>query len=105
MRLSVRESTSALFDSPRRTLVKYWFGLSDKVKLLSPHHRFVIALHSPDEDVETGLLGRRPEKEPQSPSAGFISTLSLVRFEGVNREVGPFSRNSRSNPGGFLCTS
>jgi hypothetical protein len=36
--------------------------LSDKVKPLSPHHRFLIALHSPYGVVETGLLGCPPEK-------------------------------------------
>src|ERR1017187_1906847 len=36
---------------------------ADKVKLLSPHDRFVIALHSPDRVVETGLLGCPPEKK------------------------------------------
>src|ERR1035441_746730 len=36
---------------------------ADKVKLLSPHDRFVIALHSPDRVVETGLLVCPPEKK------------------------------------------
>ena len=30
--------------------------------MLSPDHRFVIAMHSPDGVVETGLPVRRPEK-------------------------------------------
>jgi hypothetical protein len=36
-----------------------------KVKALSPHHRFVIALHSPAGVVETGLHICLPEKAPQ----------------------------------------
>jgi hypothetical protein len=36
----------------------------DKVKALSPSHRFTIAVHSPGRFVETGLLGRPPEKKP-----------------------------------------
>ena len=35
----------------------------DKVKLLSPHNRLVIALHSPGGTVETGLRVCPPEKE------------------------------------------
>jgi len=34
-----------------------------KVKSLSLYDRFVIALHSPDEAVETGLLRCPPEKK------------------------------------------
>jgi len=34
----------------------------DKVKALSPHHRLVIALHSPDGVGETGLRVRPAEK-------------------------------------------
>ena len=33
-----------------------------KSRMLSPDHRFVIAMHSPDGVVETGLPVRRPEK-------------------------------------------
>jgi len=57
----------------------------------------VIALHSPDEVVETGLLGCRPEKKPQSSPAGLISTLSLVRFESTNWGIAPIPRNFQSN--------
>ena len=34
-----------------------------KVKPLSPHHRFVIAVHSPEGVFETGLLGCPSEKK------------------------------------------
>ena len=36
-----------------------------QVKSLSPHHRFVIALSSPDRVIETGLRMCPPEKGPQ----------------------------------------
>ena len=36
---------------------------ASNVKLPSPHHRFLIALHSPDGVAETGLLGCAPEKK------------------------------------------
>jgi hypothetical protein len=39
------------------------FLLPRKVKSLSPNHRFVIALHSPDGVVETGLLVCPAEKK------------------------------------------
>jgi hypothetical protein len=34
-----------------------------KSRPLSPHHRFVIAMHSPDGVLESGLLGCLPEKK------------------------------------------
>ena len=40
------------------------FGSRTKVKAASPHHQFVIALHSPDGIDETGLLGCHPERMP-----------------------------------------
>ena len=36
--------------------------LAKEVKSGSPHHRFVIALHSPEAFVETGLPKQAPEK-------------------------------------------
>jgi len=39
--------------------------LAYEVKPLSPHHRFVIALHSPAKVTETGLRICRPEKGRQ----------------------------------------
>jgi hypothetical protein len=43
---------------------------ADKVKSLSPHHRFVIALHSPDGVVETGLRICPPEKNAPKLACG-----------------------------------
>ena len=37
---------------------------------VSPHHRFVIALHSPDGVTETGLCVCRPEKNARKPGCG-----------------------------------
>jgi len=44
--------------------------LAYEVKPLSPHHRFVIALHSPDGVVETGLCARPPEKNARKLAGG-----------------------------------
>jgi hypothetical protein len=41
------------------------FPRLNQVKSLSPHHRFVIALHSPVKVTETGLHMCRPEKGRQ----------------------------------------
>src|ERR1700687_1683228 len=41
------------------------FPRLNQVKSLSPHHRFVIALHSPVKVTETGLRMCRPEKGRQ----------------------------------------
>ena len=41
-----------------------------RVKLLSPHHRFVIVLHSPTGFVQTGLRGFPPEKMAAKPGQG-----------------------------------
>jgi hypothetical protein len=38
------------------------YGKHRQVKTLSPHRRFVIALHSPDRVTETGLRVSPPEK-------------------------------------------
>jgi hypothetical protein len=75
-----------------------------KVKSLSPHHRFVIALHSPDGVVETGLLISPPEKKPAKRSDDVGRTFSPVRVEGNNAEIGPVFRKFLSNLEGFLCT-
>jgi hypothetical protein len=42
---------------------------------------FLIALHSPDGVIETGLLQCPPEKQPQSSYVAPRRTLSLVRFQ------------------------
>jgi hypothetical protein len=39
-----------------------------KSRPLSPHHRFVIAMHSPDGVLESGLLGCLPEKKVRKPA-------------------------------------
>jgi len=42
----------------------------DKVKTLSLHHRFAIALRSPDGVAETGLCVRPPEKSARKLARG-----------------------------------
>ena len=53
-----------------------------KVKLLSPGHRLVIALHSPSAVPETGLRLWPPEKYGRELDAAFDGTFSPVRFKG-----------------------
>jgi hypothetical protein len=54
------DSVLCLFEgAPKRTeasFVEQAFQKRPKSRQLSPHHRFVIALHSPEGVVETGLL-------------------------------------------------
>ena len=68
----------------------------DRVKWLSPNHRFVIALHSPDGLVETGQLMGPPEKKVPSLAcwgqaghslrSGFrVRVAELRRFRAVFR--------------------
>ena len=48
------------------------FGSRTKVKAASPHHQFVIALHSPDGIDETGLLGCHPERMPVKRACNIV---------------------------------
>jgi hypothetical protein len=79
--------------------------LKAKVKSLSPNHRFVIALHSPDGVVETGLRLCPPEKKGLKAGEEATARFSPARFEGNNREIAPIFHKFLSNLGGFLCTS
>ena len=45
---------------------------SQGVKAASPRHQFVIALHSPDGVVETGLLGCHREKMPAKLACSIV---------------------------------
>jgi hypothetical protein len=42
--------------------------LQDSLEALSPHHRFVIVMHSPGCVRETGLLVCPPEKKARKPA-------------------------------------
>jgi hypothetical protein len=92
---TLRAEPVTYFQLPQRT----------KVKWHSPYHRFVIALHSPDGVVETGLFISPSEKKPAKRSDGDAQTLSPVQFERNNSEIAPISGKFQSNPGGFLCIS
>ena len=67
-----------------------------EVKALSPHHRFVIALHSPKRVAETGLCVRPPEKNAGKPACGFDGTLSPVLFEGKTCRIAAIFSDSSS---------
>jgi hypothetical protein len=76
----------------------------DEVKWLSPNHRLVIALHSPDGMIETGLRDCPPERNPPKLACqGWRGRLSPVRFRVENRRNAAFSRNFQGNKVGILC--
>jgi hypothetical protein len=70
--------------------------LPKKVKALtSPHHRFMIALHSPGGVVETGLLMCPSEKKAPDIASGVQrDTFSSPVFQQNLRNCGHFSRFS-----------
>jgi hypothetical protein len=53
-----------------RKLGKTAFPNASEVKALSPHHRFLIALHSSDGVAETGLRVCPPEKNARKLARG-----------------------------------
>jgi len=69
-----------------------------ETKALSPHHRFVIALHSPDGVAETGLCVCRPEKNAENLAAGFDETLSPGQFEGKTYGIAAIFSDSSEMP-------
>src|SRR2546429_4061507 len=74
-----------------------------QVKSLSPNHRLLIALRSPDEVVETGLCMGPPEKNARKLAAEFDEAFSLVRFGGKTRGIAAISPNFGGNADEFLC--
>ena len=80
------------------------FPRFNQVKSLSPHHRFVIALHSPVKVTETGLRMCRPEKgRPIDAirSRAVRSLQSALRTKYY--EIRASLRISRPKAGQFLC--
>lgn len=68
---------------------------SDKVKLVSLSHRFMIALHSPDGVVQTVLLLCPSERKATNLRLVLRRSLSPVRFERKGlQNCGHFSRFS-----------
>jgi hypothetical protein len=78
---------------------------ADKVKWLSPRHRFVIARHSPGGVAEPGLRLSLQRKRPQSLPAEFGGTLSPRRFKDESRTITAISRDFQGNAAEFLCSS
>jgi hypothetical protein len=77
-----------------------------KSRPLSPHHRFVIAMHSPDGVLESGLLGCLPEKKVakaclQDWAGHFLRSALRERFAQLRPIRAIFTRIA----GCFLCTS
>ena len=74
----------------------------------STHFRrpsFVIALHSPNGFVETGLRMCSSEKKASKLVYGFCGTLSLVRFDGETSGIAAICRDFRMNAARFLCVA
>ena len=94
---------SAAKSYPRTGLWEKYFPNAYEVKALSPHHRFVIALHSPKRVAETGLCVRPPEKNAGKPACGFDGTLSPVLFAGKTCGIAAIFSDSCSNVARFLC--
>ena len=73
-----------------------------EVKALSPHDRFVIALHSPNESLKLDCRCALQRKTPENLHVGFDGTLSPVRFEGKTCGIAAIFSNSCSNAARFL---
>jgi hypothetical protein len=73
------------------------------VKPLSPNHRLVIALHSPDGPFETGLCMCPAENPPESLAAGSDGTLSPVRFDGETWAIAAISSDFRGLQRSFFA--
>jgi hypothetical protein len=69
---------------------------ADKVKPLSLYHRFVIALHSPDGAVETGLLGCPLEKKAAKLACSIEQDTFPSGLRARVAELRPFPANSRA---------
>jgi hypothetical protein len=85
------------------------YGKRPQVKALSPHRRFVIALHSPDRVTETGLRVSPLEKARsidaiRSRAVTFDGPLSPVRFKGKTCRIAAIFNDSCNNAALFLCT-
>ena len=73
------------------------------VKPLSPNHRFVIALHSPDGALKPDCACAQQRKTIESSAAGSGGTLSPVRFDGETCAIAAISSDFQRNAAGFLC--
>ena len=77
----------------------------NQVKSLSPHHRFVIALHSPAKVTETGLRICRPEKGRQinafrSRAVRSLQFTLLTKYCGIRACFAYFAAKAEL----FLCS-
>jgi len=76
-----------------KSFSKYLRAGTDKVKSLSPHHRFAIALHSPNGVVETGLRLCPAEKKARNLACRIrLDTFSGAVCRQDLRNCGDFQR-------------
>jgi hypothetical protein len=66
-----------------------------------PRSRFVIALHSPHQSVEPDYSSAHQREDVKHLAICSLKTLSLVRFNGTNREIAPIFVDFLRNPDGF----
>jgi hypothetical protein len=74
-----------------------------EVTALSPHDRFVIALHSPNGIGEEGLYLWPQRKTPETQPAAFDEPLSPMRFKGKTSRIAAIFNDSGSKTALFLC--
>ena len=85
----------------RRTPVD---DIADKVKSYSPNDRFVIALHSPDANFQTGLPVGPPEKRATELAFGVQQdTFSESDLGARHAELRGFVAILRGKTAEFLC--
>ena len=88
-----QESGGVTETTPQMWLRKKTLPNDHEVKALSPHHRFVIALHSPDRFDETGPGVCRPEKNGRRADCGVRrATFSSAVWRQDLRNCGNFSQ-------------
>jgi hypothetical protein len=86
-------------------LQRFQIRSTAKVKPVSPNHRLVIALVSPNGAFETGLPIGSSEKSATKLSTRKSVTLSPVRFASKILRIAAISRDFPRNAARFLCSS
>ena len=84
---------------------KEFLGAEEKVNPVSPNHRFVIALRSPDGVLETGLSMCPPEKRQVRDAVRCRAVRSPQSGSSANnREIRAFFAYFEGRRADFLCT-
>jgi hypothetical protein len=89
-----------------RRLPELFVITQNKSSLHSLKDRFLIALHSPDKNLQTGLPVSPPEK--QGPKSGLLAPAGhflQVRFERKTCKITGIFSDFQTKAAGFLCSS